>query len=363
MLTLYERCATDENSSTKYPANMLYNLRSFAPHARLLASAQLLIFACLFAPKAHAQPYDTAPRTLSIMSWNVEWMYDDYTGDNRSQLAQEQSAPNAEVWRDKVAAVAEVIANSQADIIALQEIEGDQTLLAIAEQIKSTHQRSYRYAFIQGTDRFTEQDVGLLVRSGLVSYRRQEQSKAMFDSGMYYNLSKHLIGEFRWENVESPLTVMNVHFRATAEAEEFRVRQAKLARHWLEPNLARGEDVILLGDFNSEAPPGVVEGDIAAIAGESGKPQMVDLLARLENPQASTHLILDRQFDRIMVSQSLLEDGPGLDWSFASIRILTDEIIRGQRDGEEHWDKRLSEPTPELDVSDHFPVIATFELK
>jgi hypothetical protein len=121
--------------------------------------------------------------------------------------------------------------------------------------------------------------------------------------------------------------------------------------------------VILLGDFNSEAPPGVVQGDIAAIAGESGQPQMVDLLTRLENPQASTHLILDRQFDRIMVSESLLEDGPGLDWSFTSIRILTDEIIRGQRDGEEHWDQRLSEPNVELDLSDHFPVIATFELK
>lgn len=342
---------------------MPHKCQSSTSHATLLALSQVLTFVCLLAAEAQAQPFDPAPRTLSIMSWNVEWMYDDYTGDNRSQLAKEQSAPNAQVWKDKVAAVAEVIANSKADIIALQEIEGDQTLLAIVEQIRSAHKTSYRQAFIQGTDRFTEQDVGLLVRSGLVSYRRQEQSKAMFDSGMYYNVSKHLIGEFRWENVASPLTVMNVHFRATVEAEEFRVRQAKLSRHWLEPALARGEDVILLGDFNSEAAPGVLEGDIAAIAGESDMPQMVDLLTRLENPQASTHLILDRQFDRIMVSKSLLEDGPGLDWSFVSIRILTDEIIRGQRDGAEHWDKRLSDPSAELDISDHFPVLATFELK
>ncbi len=336
----------------------------------ILGTARILLVASLLCTLAfttthcaRAQPFDPAPKSLTVMTWNVEWMYDDYTGDNRSKLANEQSAPNAETWKRKLAAVAEVIANSKADVIALQEIEGDQTLRAIIERLKAEHQTSFRYAFIQGTDSFTEQDVGLLVRGGLVSYRRHEQSKAMFDSGQYYNLSKHLAAELRWEDVASPLTIMNVHLRATEEAEDLRVRQAKLARHWLEPALDRGEDVILLGDFNSEATPGVLEGDIAAVSGGTSRPHMIDLLTRLDNPLASTHLILDRQFDRMMVSVSLMEDGPGLDWCFESIQILTEEIIRGQRDGEEHWAERLNSSHPDLDVSDHFPVVATFKLK
>lgn len=322
----------------------------------------LIVCAVSLRPCA-AQPYDPAPANMSIMTWNVEWMFDDYVGDNRSKLSKEQSAPNSAVWKAKVTDVAKVIAESEATIVALQEIESDQTLAAIAQAIKSKYRISYRYAFIQGTDSFTEQDVGFLVRGGLTSFRRQEQSKAMFDSGTYYNLSKHLFAEFRWSNVESPLTILNVHFRATVEAEDFRVRQAKLARHWSEPLLAVGQDVIVLGDFNSETTAGENRSDVGALIGNGASPVMVDLLTRLQVTTAQTHLILDRQFDRIMVSESLMNDGPGLDWSFESIQILSQSIIRGNRDGQEHWGNRLKANASELDVSDHFPVVAKFLLK
>ncbi|MEZ6135235.1 MAG: endonuclease/exonuclease/phosphatase family protein [Pirellulaceae bacterium] len=322
-----------------------------------------VVVTCLSITLCRAQPFDEAPRKLSVMTWNVEWMFDDYTGDNRSDLAREQSAPSKERWLDKVAAVAKVIADSQAHIVALQEIEGDQTLAAIAQQIKTKHRTSYRYAFIQGTDRFTEQDVGFLFRGGLFAYRRQEQSKTMFDSGKFYNLSKHLFGEFRWSNVASPLTVLNIHLRATAEAEEPRVKQATLARHWVEPLLAAGHDVIVLGDFNSETRAGDQHSDVGVLSNHASDQPLVDLLTRLEDPKQPTHLILDRQFDRVMVSRSLIEDEPGLDWSLDRVRILSQETVRGRRDGHEHWDQRLTMPVGELDTSDHFPVVAEFSLK
>lgn len=324
-----------------------------------------LVLFCLFPLSVTvAQPFDSAPRKMTVASWNVEWMYDDYKGDNFSDLAKEQSAPSKEYWEAKLTAVAEVLAKADAHIIALQEIEGDQTLAAIGQQLREKHQQSFRIAFVQGTDRFTEQDVGVLVRNGMVGYGRKEQSKTMFDSNEYYNLSKHLFVDFRWSDVESPLTLMNVHFRATADAEESRMRQAKLAKVWLQPALERGEDVIILGDFNSEADPGKVEKDIAALAGTGSTPGLVDLLTKLEQNRTATHLILDRQFDRIMVSPSMLEDGPGLDWSFESIRLMTDEIVRGERDGQEHWDRRMTSSVADgVDVSDHFPVVATFKLQ
>ena len=265
--------------------------------------------------------------------------------------------------------MAGVLAQSNPDIVAFQEIEGVQTLAEIAATLKAEHGLSYRYAFIQGSDSFTEQDVGMLVRGGLQSYRRHEQSKRMFDSQQFYNVSKHLVGEFRWDNVTSPLTVMTVHLRATAEAEEIRIKQSKLARHWLESHIVAGEDVILLGDLNTERPVKAageaadVGGDVAVIVGSDGQVPLVDLISRLADTSESTHLILEKQFDRIFVSESLLVDGAGEDWCFSKIEVLSDAVVRGQRDGQEHWSRRLTLPVEEFDLSDHYPVMATFELR
>ena len=313
---------------------------------------------------------DAAPEKLIVMSWNVEWMFDDDKQDNRSDLAREQSAPSAAYWQWKVTTVAEAIAKSNATIVALQEIEGSQTLADIAKVLREKHQLNYRAAFIQGSDSFTEQDVGILQRTGLNQYRRHEQSKTMFDSQQYYNVSKHLVAEFRWREVQSPLTLMNVHFRATADAESERTRQGKLARYWVQPQLAAQQDVIILGDLNSEHSVGelagemkyMVEGDVQSA---STPMPMIDLLAKAPENARRTHLILDKQFDRIIVSPSLMVDDPNSrDWVFASIAVRQDLAVRGAGlDGQEHWDKRLTMSTDELDVSDHAPVVATFELR
>ncbi len=306
---------------------------------------------------------DEPPASLVVVTWNVEWMFDDYRGDNRSDLSVQQSAPSKEAWQAKVAAVASALAAMQANIIALQEIEGDQTLAAIAGELKQKHNLNYRFAFIQGTDRHTEHDVGLLFSSGLTHYRRHEQTKAMFASNNFYNLSKHLVAEFRWRTVESPLTLMTVHQRATEDAEDFRIRQARLARYWLEPQLAQGQDVILLGDLNTEQPVGDASGDMQELIGPTSPHPLVDLLKFAKPDQRRTHLILDRAYDRILVSPSLVEDGPGLDWVFKDIVVRGDLVVQGKPDGREHWDQRLTLPPSELDTSDHFPVVATFDLK
>lgn len=328
---------------------------------------QLLLCGWLFAslPFTHAgaQPFDAPPRELRIMTWNVEWMFDAYHGDNRSKLSREQSAPTEEFWEAKLAAVTELLARYQPDIIALQEIEGAQTLRQIGERLRQQHQLIYQYAFIEGSDSFTEQDVGCLSRSGLCSFKRHVQSQTMYDSHQYYNLSKHLACEFRWAGLDNPLVVLTVHLRATPEAEDLRVRQARLARHWLQPDLAAGRDVILLGDLNTEQTVLSPAAEIAEIVGTDASPQMVDLLGHASNPNQSTHLVLEKQFDRVFVSPSLMQDGPGEDWSFEKIEVLPDGIVRGQPDGEQHWHNRLTIAIDELDISDHYPVMATFILK
>ncbi len=312
--------------------------------------------------------YDPAPAKLVVMTWNVEWMFDHDQSDNKSDLSKQQSAPSAEYWKWKVAAVAKAIAASDATIVALQEIEGSQTLTDIANELREKHRQVFRTAFIQGSDSFTEQDVGILQRSGLNNFRRYEQSKTMFDSKQYYNLSKHLVAEFRWSDVPAPLTIINMHLRATAESETERSKQGRLARWWLQPQLDAGQDVIFLGDINSEHPVGELAGEMKYFidGGEPAKPpRCIDLLGSAPENARQTHLILPKQFDRIIVSPSLTVDDPATrDWVFASIAVRPDLAIVGSgKDGDAHWDGRLTMPTSELDVSDHAPVIATFELK
>lgn len=346
------------------------------PHVQMASAIRaagnfmlLLLLTAVGSRPASGQPYDTAPQRLRVMTWNVEWMFDDYLADNRSPLAIDQSAPSQAYWHAKRDGVAAILAEHRPEIVALQEIEGEQTLSEIAKRLKSQHGLSYRWVFIPGSDGYTEQDVGLLVRHGLVSYRRHEQSKRMFDSRQFYGLSKHLVGEFRWEEVDSPLTVMTIHLRATAAAEEIRLKQARLARHWLAPQLQAGQDVILLGDFNTEHQvlgadlQSAAVSELAVVANGDDTARMVDLLAYLPDASQSTHAFLKKQFDRILVSQSLLDDGPGEDWCFARIEILDDAIVRGQRDSYEHWTQRQSLSVDEFDLSDHHPVMATFELR
>ncbi len=321
-----------------------------------------ILFTAMAAELSSAQPYDPAPPELKIMTWNVEWFFDDLSADNHSQLAKEQSAPSRDYWRARLEATSNVIASEAPDIVALQEIEGSSSLAALRTELKK-YRLDYRYAFVDGRDTSTEQNVGFLMKSGLVSYGRREQSSVMYSSRQYYNLSKHLFGEFRWQEPVSPMTILNVHYRATADAEELRTKQAKLSRKWCEAELAAGEDVIILGDTNSEYSAGEMHGDVAAIVGGGSQPRMVDLLTKLDDVSESTHLVLNKQFDRIYVSQSMMEDGPGLDWVFVEVRVVVTPVIRGRRDGPEHWHKRLTMPINELDASDHFPVVAEFELK
>ena len=180
--------------------------------------------------------------------------------------------------------MANVIAQAQPHIVALQEIEGAQTLKEIAREVKRNSGLDYRIAFVQGTDTYLEQDVGILSRSGLVSFRRNEQSRSMRESGRFYNVSKHLIAEFRWRGIKRPMTVMTVHYRAREEAEDKRVKQAKLSRYWLEAPLQAGHDVVILGDFNSEHSAGTRRGDIAALAGSNGTPHFLISLPTFQTP-------------------------------------------------------------------------------
>ncbi len=339
--------------------------------SKLLAqSAVGLAVIAAFLPSVLA---DNAPRELTIATWNLEWFFDANPSDNRSKIAKEQAPPNNEVWIWKRDAIAASISKMAPTILAVQEVENRDVMLDLIKVLKEQHQKTYRVAFIDGFDLGTEQDVAILYQSGLVEYSRREQSKEMFDSRDYYNLSKHIIGKFEWQTSDGKtesLVMLNVHFRATAEAASFRRRQANLAHKWVADYVKAGENVVVLGDMNLESRYGTeLEEDdgIDFLLGTTTADTTDDLkdLHEFASPEKRrTHLVLEREFDRILVSPSMIEDDPAkIDIVFKSIAAQPQYTIVGDGPDLDHWDTRYTKEVNERDLSDHYPLLATFEFK
>lgn len=311
---------------------------------------------------------DPLPEEISVATWNIEWFYDHYTGDNYSELAKKLSAPSRAEWDWRRSAVAEAIAKMRPTILCLQEVENQRVLYYLTKELKEKHGLTYRIAYVQGGDHYTEQDVAILYQSGLVAFEQRVQSSEMFSSGDYHNVQKHILARFSWGSGanEQKLLIVNVHLRARPEQAEIRQRQTRLMRTWIEDALRRGENVIALGDFNTEVrvddtQPTDEMGIIRGLGGEASR-QLDDLHAKLPREQRDTHMI-QRAFDRILVSPALLKDTPGeQDLVFKSIENLKAVAIIGEQD-DDHWNRYYEIEQGERDLSDHWPLKATFDVQ
>jgi endonuclease/exonuclease/phosphatase family metal-dependent hydrolase len=331
---------------------------------RFLQTAALLAIICSLAAPASADP---PPEKLVIATWNVEWFYDNYAGDNYADLAKQQSAPSREDWDWKLAGVADVIAKIKPTILCLQEIENQRVLFYLTRKLKQDHGLDYAVAYIEGGDFFTEQDVAVLALSGLTGYSVKRQSQEMFDSGEFYNVTKHIFCDFEWGSGadRERLMLLNVHLRAMPQAADIRKRQCRLIRRWIESAVRAGENVIVLGDVNTDETfeTTTKEGDIGTLRGLATAPtddDLADLFAHYRGQSKETHLI-HKQFDHILVAPSLLADAPGRrDLVFRSIAIRKDLVVRGREQDQEHQDQFWKISSSERDVSDHYPVVAEF---
>ena len=314
---------------------------------------------------------DPLPKAIKVATWNVEWFFDHYQGDNSSDLSKELSAPSKQDWEWKVDVIAQSIAEMKPTILGLQEIENRRVLEDLTRVLKEKHGLSYRVAYVEGFDKATEQDVGILFRDGLVEFSRLEQSGPMYRSQQYYSLSKHLVARFRWGDGDDTeeLIVVVVHLRARAEESALRVKQCKLIRHWLKDLQRLTPNIIVMGDLNTEELAGHLQPDselslLLKGPSDSEEDDLVDLLETAPADKQKTHLLLDKQFDRILASVSLMQDWPQRsDLVFKSLNVLTEVNIRGQGvdENQSHWDGYWKIDAAERDISDHHPVVAEFE--
>ncbi len=281
-----------------------------------------LLFATLATSDIRPAWADPPPPRLTVATWNLEWFFDEHQGDNFADLAKQQSAPSREAWEWKLAGVAAAIAQMKPTVLALQEIENQRVLFYLTRKLKQEHG---------------------------------------------HNVAKHLFCELEWgigEGRERVL-LLNVHLRAMPEGAEIRKKQARLIRQWIHQEIAAGENVIVLGDINtnelfSETTP---EGDAGVLRGlDTHDPadDLVDLFRLHPQPVPATHLI-GKQFDRILVSPSLVADAPRRrDLVCERISVRKDLVVRGTRQDDNHLDNYWQIPEAERDLSDHYPVIAEF---
>jgi endonuclease/exonuclease/phosphatase family metal-dependent hydrolase len=291
-------------------------------------------------------------------------------GDNVTDLAKEQSAPTRDEWLWKLDGVAAAVAKMEPTILCLQEIENRKVLFNLMKKLKDDHKLDYRIAFVDGEDYFTEQDVGILYRSGCVEFGRREQTAEMKKDKSLYYLPKHIFARFAWGDggEREELTLYNFHFRAQPEGGEFRARQARLLRRWVAEDRCAGKNVVLIGDTNTEEtyPGTTANGDIGVLRGldtPAKEDDFEDLHKFLTAEMQPTHII-HKQFDRIIVSPSLLTDEPGRpDLVFRGIANRKDLNTRGKEQDQDHWNIYYKIPQEERDLSDHFPIVAEFEFK
>ena len=333
--------------------------------ARIYTGALLLTAVLITAAAA-----DEKPKKLTIATWNLEWFFDQYTGDNSADLAKKQAAPSREDWDWKLAGVAKVISEIKPDILALQEIENRRVLFYLNQKLKSDYKLNYRIAYVEGEDFFTEQDVAIMALSGLTGYGRKERTKEQWDDKKFYPLNKHIVADFEWgERAESEkLTLINLHTRAMSNGAEIRKRQARLTREWMKEHITPQQNFIILGDLNSDelADATTKDGDMGVFLGldtPSTDDDLFDTLLKLSGDAKASHLN-HMQYDRILCTDALMKDDPSRsDLVFKSSVIRRDLVVRGKEQDKDHMDIFWKIPQDERDISDHYPLVAEFEVK
>lgn len=317
------------------------------------------IFVCTvllgFAQTAHTEE-------ITIATWNLEWFYDSNTTDNKEPLPKSMSAPSKADWAWKLDVVAGGIIRMAPTIIALQEVENELVVEKLASIIEKRSGLKYQVAFKQGTDTFTEQDVAFLVKEGVkVRANRLPFKREWRGDSSYKDLSKHLA--LATEFGDEKLFVINIHLISSSA--DARAAQAKTLRAWIRSDVAKGGNVIILGDFNAgqrynETTPDSGVGVIRGFQTKSTEDDLSDLHRVIGN--RSTHLT-GRELDRILITKALEEDKKDVvDLSFKKIERRADACVRGEPD-RNHRNNYWKIPTKERDVSDHFPLMATFDLK
>lgn len=153
-------------------------------------------------PAEPAAPAAKVPEgSFAIGTFNLEWAFDAIE-DKRPKKAQPNVPKDDEVWEWKRDRIVEVLVAERLDVVVLTELGGERELSDIVTEITVKDGYDYQYAWVESSDKFTGQDVGILSRYPIENERRYEDT----------SVTKHVAADIELPG-EQWVTVIAVQFK------------------------------------------------------------------------------------------------------------------------------------------------------
>ena len=322
--------------------------------ALLLCAFLVLLVACDDRPGSVVTP-SGGPVTFVVVALNACWLFDG-VGEEEFSTAPQNPAEAEEHLSD----VAAYLAAIAPGFISLAEIEDAAMLDRLNEKLGG----EYHAIFVQGTDDYTGQDVAALSRFQVVESGRSDatvhypvpESRLRAPQGVE-GAAKHF-----WATTEiagMPVTLIGVHLLAYPDDLQRVTRreaQASVIRDLAKEFLDAGHEIIILGDVND------FDGEVCDAAGNEPR-TCVDRLLKDIDP--------DREGDELINVCARLEpcdrysywydrNGNGIDDSDEEHSQIDHMFV--SRGLEPYLvDVRIDRSYEARTVSDHWPIVATFE--
>ena len=321
----------------------------------LVCAGLALIVACDDERSASVLTPSDGPVTFTVVALNACWLFDG-VGEEEFSTAPQSPDEAAAHLSD----VASYLATIVPDFISLAEIEDAAMLDRLNQELGS----EYHPVFVQGTDDYTGQDVAALSRFQVVESGRSDaqvrypvpESQLRAPQGVQ-GAAKHF-----WATTEisgMPVTLIGLHFLAYPDDLQRVTRreaQATIIRDLARGFLDAGHEIIILGDVND------FDAEICDAAGNEPR-TCVDRLLKDIDP--------DREGDELINVCGRLERSDRYSYWY-------DRNRNGIDDGDEEHsqidhmlvsrglepylvDVRIDRVYESGTVSDHWPIVATFE--
>jgi endonuclease/exonuclease/phosphatase family metal-dependent hydrolase len=287
---------------------------------------------------------------VRVAVFNAEFLFDGEGDEGQASFPWKGNPDSARAHLNRIGAILRTL---DADVIMLAEVENQAVLEAlIAGPLAGMGYRPY---FVQGTDRFTGQDMGLLARIPVeATGRTDERAPLAGNPTETYGVSKNLWVRTSIGGV--PTTLVGVHFLAipdNVERRPSREAQAEVIRRLVAAEGAAGRAVIVLGDLNDfddvtldRAGNRHITNVLATIkrAGDGAQDDLTNAMA-----EVAQHVRFSNFYDRNRNDAIDTGELGAID------HLLVSPALR----------RRLREVTfahahDPRTASDHFPIVATF---
>ncbi|HET6566949.1 MAG TPA: endonuclease/exonuclease/phosphatase family protein [Rhodothermales bacterium] len=301
------------------------------------------------------QPPPSAPAHYAhdgfrIAAYNGEFLFDGTGNEGQADFPWKDDPLKAQ---EHLRRVGDVIRSLDADVVMLAEVENDAVLKALIDGPLAG--MGYRAYFVQGTDTFTGQDVGLLSRVPISFVGRTDERVRVAGSEDTYGVSKNIYARLNFRGI--PTTLIGLHFLAQPDNRDrkaHREAQAEVIRRLVVREQASGRAVAVLGDFNDFDTQPDISGhkSITRVlqtikeAGTGASDDLVNVMLRVPRRQRYTDF-----YDR--------NDNGEVD---AGEYSALDHILLSPALFQRVVEVSYFHPYDPTQVSDHFPIVVTLGL-